>query len=261
MQKSLNQPYDELAAFYDDIMGNRKHFRDQEQLILKICKEYGLTKKSRFLDAACGTGIVVRMLYKKGYTNINGTDGSEKMIKSSKLNSFGDLFFVYKWIDLHNYFIKHKKYDLIYILGNSLPHVYKKDLDEIFENIYEGLKNGGLFTFDIRNWVNINGNLKQPNRPEGIRRCLGEIGKSKKKISVYDQVEYKNGVQNVTYYIYKVSEKKLKPDYTVTLRYRVYEENYVTNKLIKAGFKKEKIKILRFLEKPPWPYSLIISVK
>ena len=60
-------------------------FPDPE-IITKGACEVNLPKDAKFIEFACGTGLVGRALKEKGgfAVNIDGIDGSEKMLERAK---------------------------------------------------------------------------------------------------------------------------------------------------------------------------------
>lgn len=74
--------YDIWAETYDRDVEYEKYIGPQ--LLVEICFEYLKDKNAKILDFLCGTGADARLLSKLGYTNIDGTDGSSKMLDHAR---------------------------------------------------------------------------------------------------------------------------------------------------------------------------------
>lgn len=114
-----------------------------EQLLIWLDQNQVSVKAS--LDLGCGTGVLCEILHKKGIEAC-GMDFSEGMIRIAKTRN-PEIF--YEVADMVTY-RPEKTFDLVTCTGDALNHIMDlKDVDRIFQNIYEYLNEGGHFIFDI----------------------------------------------------------------------------------------------------------------
>ena len=104
-------------------MIQREHFEAQVLLLDFISNRKGISKNSRILDAACGTGDVVLEHNKKGFNKVSALDGSEVMLEQFPAKSLPFSVECCNWKSLGKYFDRYGQFDFIYILGNSFPHL------------------------------------------------------------------------------------------------------------------------------------------
>lgn len=97
------------------------------------------------LDVACGTGVVSKKLFDKGF-NVTGFDLSEDMIEVAKKN-YEDIDF---YVQNAKNFEIDKKFDLAVSLFDSLNYITNKnDLQSSFFQIRKHLNNNGYLIFDM----------------------------------------------------------------------------------------------------------------
>lgn len=99
------------------------------------------------LDLACGTGILCEILHKQGI-QASGMDFSEGMIAIAK-ESNPEI--TYEVADMITY-RPERSFDLVTCTGDALNHIMKlSDVEQIIQNVYGCLNEGGYFIFDILN--------------------------------------------------------------------------------------------------------------
>lgn len=99
------------------------------------------------LDLACGTGILCEVLYKNGI-QAAGMDFSEGMIEIARSSNPA---IAYEVADMITY-RPNQKFDLVTCTGDALNHIIDlKNVEQIFQNVYAYLSEGGYFIFDILN--------------------------------------------------------------------------------------------------------------
>ena len=64
-------------------MRNAIGYADPEVISMAF-EEYKIPKDARILDIACGSGLIVRTLAKKGYKTFDGIDASQKMLEKAR---------------------------------------------------------------------------------------------------------------------------------------------------------------------------------
>lgn len=99
------------------------------------------------LDLGCGTGILCQILHDHGI-KAAGMDLSEGMIAVAKENHPDIRFDV---ADMVRY-QPDSRFDLVTCTGDALNHIMDlRDIDQIFNNVYNYMNPGGYFIFDILN--------------------------------------------------------------------------------------------------------------
>ena len=254
--------YKWMANFYREIVRQRGHFEAQLEVLESIFKRNSISKNAKILDAACGTCDVVKKLFYQGYRNIHALDGSKEMLSQYKKNNKLPISADHcRWENIDTYLNLNGKFDVIYMLGHSLPHAGTKILPGIVSNIFKGLNNNGFFIFDMRNWQrDINNRLVQPNREEGIYRFLGEFYINGDWHWVEDKVSYVNSSQIVSYRCRKANENRMgwKSEVTFDLTYSIFHRSEMLTWLLNVCFKEINIEIQKYLN---WPYLLFVCRK
>jgi len=120
------------------------HYVKNYAIIPTVLTMLGDVRGSKLLDVGCGYGLVSGMLSEKG-ARVVGIDASSEMIRLAQDINKSELVSFYntpaeKMIKLENYMFD----DAISILVLNYVN-NRKDLDQIFSNIYENLRYGGRF--------------------------------------------------------------------------------------------------------------------
>lgn len=147
-QVDPGQMYDKLAKTYEeDIpqLGYYNHIKCHA-MVEKNRPEIIERSEFKILDLACGTGWVAELLFKSGYTKIDGIDASPEMMKiaeAKKLYSelhvgyLGNGTFPEKFVGV---------YDFVTLSGAlNKNHAPPEALDDVFE----ALKPKGIAVFTI----------------------------------------------------------------------------------------------------------------
>jgi len=136
--------YNKEAQYYDSL--SEKGSELINQIIEKILKKQGA---KTVLDLTCGTGSQVFWLAKRGY-KVVGSDINSKMLKIAQNKA--------KKQETNVTFLKGDmrttkvgKFDAVITIFNAVGHLTKSDFEKAIQNIYENLKDGGLYIFDINN--------------------------------------------------------------------------------------------------------------
>lgn len=130
--------YSVLAKYYDSLL------QDEDSLYLWLEYINKYTKGKDVLELASGSGVMANLLKKEGF-NVIASDISKDMQEVAKTNFDGE----YLIIDMTNFHLN-KKFDLILCMVDSIN--YLSDYNQIksmFLNVYEHLKEGGVFIFDM----------------------------------------------------------------------------------------------------------------
>jgi glycine/sarcosine N-methyltransferase len=157
--------YNDLANDYDSMTRFDERLKSEEINFRKLVKKYNFKK---VLDAGCGTGFHSVILDKCGCT-VTSVDVSEKMLKQLKINAAKYSVSV-KVIKSDFLGLKTRtddKYDAVFCLGNSLPHLLTlENIKQSLDSFYSVLKKDGKIFLQILNYDKI---LSQKSRIQNIR--------------------------------------------------------------------------------------------
>jgi len=159
--------YEDIADIYDDM--TRFHERlSKEVAILKCWKQrYGFQTA---LDVACGTGLHVLALARLGI-QATGADMSDAMLVKAgnhAAESGEKIAWVHAPMQQIASRLPESKYEAIFCLGNSLPHLLEAaDIEAAFENFAALLSPNGILVLQLLNYARV---LAERNRIVGIRR-------------------------------------------------------------------------------------------
>lgn len=107
-----------------------------------------LTGKS-VLDLGCGYGWHSKYAADQGALSVLGLDLSERMIEEARKRNAAD-HITYKVCGMEEYEYPKDRYD--FVISNLALH-YIADLNTIFEKVFQTLKPGGIFLFNIEHPV------------------------------------------------------------------------------------------------------------
>ncbi|WP_042345777.1 class I SAM-dependent DNA methyltransferase [Bacillus massiliigorillae] len=139
--------YERFAFVYDTLMQDVPYDKWIERFIEKMA-QYDI-KGNRVLDVACGTGEFSVRLAEKGY-HVTGVDLSEEMLSIARAKAEGHNvtipFYHQNMIELD----MGESFDSIVIFCDSLNYLESEhDVQSTFKCVFEQLKAGGLFMFDV----------------------------------------------------------------------------------------------------------------
>lgn len=134
--------YKTLSYYYDEIMEVIEY-----DLWVDFVKPY-LKQDSKILDLACGTGTFANSIANLGY-QISGLDLSEEVINVAKEKSkMNHNEIDFKVRDMSN-FLYNEKFDIITCFFDSINFLEKERIQPLFDSVYQNLKEGGYFIFDV----------------------------------------------------------------------------------------------------------------
>ncbi|MFA6037723.1 MAG: class I SAM-dependent methyltransferase [Legionellales bacterium] len=136
--------YDKDAAQYD--IFNEKNSAIINHTIEKILKKY---KVHTVLDMTCGTGSQVFWLAKRGF-EVTGSDINSKMLTIAKRKALVKKYPV-EFFKKDIRTAQLGEFDAVITIFNAIGHLTKRDFEKAVRNIYNNLKPGGLYIFDINN--------------------------------------------------------------------------------------------------------------
>lgn len=140
--------YKQFSDFYDQLVFDI----DYEKYSNNIKEKLSLNKiySGNILEIGAGTGNLTRELAKLGDFNILAIDNSLEMIShaTEKLIGFNNVDYIYK--DMFDFNYKLYEFDAVVSLLDVINYITEiEDLEYIFSSVYESLKEGGIFIFDI----------------------------------------------------------------------------------------------------------------
>ncbi len=133
--------YEFLADFYDSFIDP-----DVYETYLELLDQY--SARGELLDIGCGTGSLSLELAKRGY-HVNATDLSNEMVAIVHFRAIQEevdlQVYVYDMLDPLA-----EEFDVIVASMDVVNHLSSlEDVQFGLTNIYEGLKNHGVFVFDV----------------------------------------------------------------------------------------------------------------
>jgi SAM-dependent methyltransferase len=135
--------YDPFAWLYNQHWGNM--FTPVAMAAIDTLVLPHLPAGAKMLDLCCGTGQLACLLSERGY-RVTGIDGSEQMLQYARINAPGVEFV----LNDVRYCSTTSQYDAVVCVFDSLNHIMSIDeLSAVFCRVYNALKDGGLFLFDL----------------------------------------------------------------------------------------------------------------
>ncbi|MBB6218267.1 ubiquinone/menaquinone biosynthesis C-methylase UbiE [Anaerosolibacter carboniphilus] len=218
--------YSSFAYVYDILMRD-VNYEGWIDYIEQIFNRYGL-KPRNIVELACGTGNIANRLAKRDY-NVIGTDLSEDMLMVAQEKAADlEVPVIYLHQDMKEMMLPNEL-DCILCVCDGMNYILKEsDLKQIFQSVYEHLKDGGLFIFDISSHYKLSHILG--------RNTFAENHKGVSYIweNYYDE---KRGVCDFDLTLF-VQEEKLYRKHTESHSQRAYREEEITSMLDKIPFKK-----------------------
>jgi len=168
--ESASRFYDKLAADYDTMTGFEKRFVHERPFFNMLLEKYSIKTA---LDAGAGTGFHSLLLSELGVA-VTAVDVSKKMLEKvkahAKLRHMKIDVVESSFHDLPDRV--HRKYDAVFCMGNSLPHLStRKDLEQSLKNFWTLLNPGGLLFLQILNYDRI---LAKKERVQSVKE-MGEV--------------------------------------------------------------------------------------
>jgi glycine/sarcosine N-methyltransferase len=180
MKDTVTEFYQELAPHYDQMTRFQARFKSEEKILREWIKRYEFKS---VLDVACGTGLHAIILSTLGI-KVVGSDISPDMLKHARHNA-AQAGVKVKWVSASMQEVSQKvsqKFDAIFCLGNSLPHLLTiGDLHKTVQGLSNLLNDSGILVLQMLNYDQL---LKSKKRIVGINR-----EKNREFIRFYDFLE------------------------------------------------------------------------
>lgn len=217
--------YDEGVENYDLL--NEENRKTINMQLVEILKQCGV---KTVLDLTCGTGSQVFWLTNNGF-EVVGVDVNAAMLnvaiekaKSANL----DIQFLEG--DIRNTHVG--EFDAIVTIFNSIGHLTKSDFEKGIQNIYQNLKTGGLYIFDI---FNLDFLLSGANIANFTIDWIKEDGNKKVREIQYSTIDDEGILASFTTSI--VQDSKNDPQITTGEQtIQVYNQEQLKELLQKNGF-------------------------
>lgn len=141
--------YETFAYYYDSLM-DPQFYDDYFSFIIQHCQF------EEALELGCGTGEMAIRLSKQG-KKIFATDISKDMLEVAKQKAMHEnVDLMLQRVDMCDFSTSYP-IDLILCLCDSINYLLdSKDVIKTFQNVYQSLKKGGTFLFDIDSLYKMN---------------------------------------------------------------------------------------------------------
>jgi len=243
--------YRVLSRFYRQLAEPRNHFASQARVVGHLLAELPNGTEARVLDAACGTGDVLKCLWEAGSRSLYGCDGSEDMLQQVQFDGIRGRVSHVEWGQLDRYLRTHDPFDCIYILGNSLAHADLTKIEGILGSMQGGLSDGGVAIVDVRRWALASGGVRDGSgRADSEWRFLVEAELDGRRYQVSDKACLEGSVQRVMYRFVDAVE----PQGTLQeeLVYHVFSAKEICELGRRIGFAVAETKVFE-----EWPYDVV----
>ena len=140
------EAYGGFAQVYDEFMDN-VDYHQWGDYAAKLLTKYG-AKDGTLVEIGCGTGTGTMLFHEKGY-NMIGIDLSQEMLEIAESKKEEEEI-VYVLQDATNLQLPYAVPAMVSI-GDSMNYITTADdLKSVFECVYNGLEEGGVFIFDLK---------------------------------------------------------------------------------------------------------------
>ena len=137
--------FDEYAYYYD-LLYTDKDYIGEATYINNVLKKY-IPDAETLADLGCGTGRHAELLTKYGY-EVFGVDMSQDMLEEALKRAVGNSKLAFQRATLQDFQLQQKA-DCITALFHVISYQSTDVLlEKAFQNIYQNLKNDGVFLFD-----------------------------------------------------------------------------------------------------------------
>lgn len=151
--------YNRFSDLYDKLVFDIDYIKYSDN-IFQILQKNGILE-GEILEIGCGTGNLTRQLARKNY-NILAFDNSIEMLNVAfpKLIELENVNLVMQ--DMYKFRYKDYSFDAVISLLDVINYISdEKKLEKLFADIYSGLREGGVFIFDLNSYdklINVLGN-------------------------------------------------------------------------------------------------------
>ncbi|WP_271812697.1 class I SAM-dependent DNA methyltransferase [Clostridium beijerinckii] len=217
--------YKEFANIYDELIYEDINYDKVADKIINICRENNL-KFEDYLDLACGTGNV-SINVAKYFKTVYAVDLSDDMLNVAfdkfKKNKIKAKVICQDMCELS----LNKRFDLITSVLDSTNYITEdEDLIDYFSNVYEHLKENGIFIFDINSYYKLS-------------TVLGNniYTYSSEEIFYTWENSFEDDVLNMFLTFFVKTENELYKKFEEEHFERAYKESYIEDILKKCNFR------------------------
>ncbi|NRT88419.1 SAM-dependent methyltransferase [Clostridium beijerinckii] len=217
--------YKEFANIYDELIYEDINYDKVADKIINICRENNL-KFEDYLDLACGTGNV-SINVAKYFKTVYAVDLSDDMLNVAfdkfKKNKIKAKVICQDMCELS----LNKRFDLITSVLDSTNYITEdEDLLDYFSNVYEHLKENGIFIFDINSYYKLS-------------TVLGNniYTYSSEEIFYTWENSFEDDVLNMFLTFFVKTENELYKKFEEEHFERAYKESYIEDILKKCNFR------------------------
>ena len=144
----MNNMYRKFSDFYDELVFDID-YKKYSQNIIDILNDNNI-QSGNLLEIACGTGNLTQRLAVNKNFKITAFDYSDQMLNHAynKLIDHDNVDLLH--FDMYSFPYDNFEFDAIITLLDVINYILDdKKLKDLFTKVYDGLKDGGVFIFDI----------------------------------------------------------------------------------------------------------------
>lgn len=218
--------YNNLAKVYD-LIYSEEYIGDLTKQELDFIDKY-IKPNSTLIDVGCGTGRHIAKLSTR-CEHIVGIDNSKAMLNLArkKFAKCSNVEFLDKSVEELN---DVSKYDIAIMLFTVANHIIDENtLQRGFKNVWNSLKNGGIYIFDLTNFYSFLENYKSQ-----LHKIYYKDGSSCIRFNSHSIDEYNQMFINNEFTIY--SDNKNNFNYSDQVRLKMYSVGEIRQLLNNSGF-------------------------
>lgn len=137
--------YNYFAKVYDDLTENI-NYKVRSDYISDLFADYNIKRGATLLDLACGTGTFSKLFCDKGF-DVIGIDLSSEMLEIASFKCNGKVPLIKAKMQEFSLAVP---VDACICCLDSVNHLEcLEDVKSTFKNIYDSMKSGGVFIFDV----------------------------------------------------------------------------------------------------------------
>lgn len=143
------EAYTGFAYVYDEYMDNIP-YEEWSEYLIKLLVEQGITKGMNVADLGCGTGTVTQILDKAGYECVGIDNAPDMLTIASEKMYENNQQIIYSLQDMREFELPYEV-DAMISIADSMNYITSNgDMTSVFQCVKEGLKQGGVFIFDLK---------------------------------------------------------------------------------------------------------------
>jgi glycine/sarcosine N-methyltransferase len=166
--------YDALSEDYDRFVNWQERLAYELPFLEQVLNSIPTPedRKPSLLDSACGTGMHTIALARRGY-EVTGSDLSPKMIAQARQNAARaavKVHFETVGFGEHTAMFGENRFDAVFCLGNSLPHLLtQEDVSRALRDFFNLLRTPGVLLIQNRNFDRVLQTRQREMEPQSFR--------------------------------------------------------------------------------------------